>query len=73
MKVLERVPSRFELHYLLANKLNHIGITSTKEALMQGIKKIVTKALGLGFHATYTDLYSSFFSLFGDGFKAYDP
>lgn len=51
MEVPEEAPSRFELYFLLVNDLNHIGVTSMKEAMAYGIKEKLVDAFELGFRA----------------------
>lgn len=61
MKVSEGFPSSSELRSLLQNKLNHIKVTETKEAMMQSIKETIPEASKLGFQAGNTIIKCAFF------------
>lgn len=62
MKVSEEVPSRSELHCVLVNKLNHIGVTRMKKTMTQGSKETLAKAFKLVFQAKNTGIKVRSFS-----------
>lgn len=72
MEVPEGIPCRSKLHHLLVNELNHIGVTTKREAMVQGFKDSLAEAFELGFQAAKTGM-KCFLPLSEDGFDGYDP
>lgn len=63
MNIPEGVPSRSELHSLLVNELNPIGVAAMKDVMMVVLDDTVDEAIELGFQAANTELKTAFFRL----------
>lgn len=61
MEVPKDIPSPSELHFLLVDQLNHIGVTQVEEVMMQGIEETPSEAFELGFQSAITGMKSALF------------
>lgn len=54
MEVPDGVPSHLELHFLLVNELNHVGVTPMKEAMMLDVHINASRGFQARLQATNT-------------------